>query len=227
MQIHELPTGTLGDSDYAAIDDGSTNRKLALKSAINGLISAGISAIQSALTTAQNNITALQNSMSTANTNIGALQTKVGSAATTNVGDGSLAGAVGNTVMGTTATTLSGAIKEHEDLIGNTDITGIGDGTLTGAIDSVNAKFLYENLSFTNLSISVPANSAVNSDGLISTAKDGYTTLIAVIGRMDGGNNGYVQATYTTNNGNVRFYNGASSAATITRIDVRVLYQKN
>ena len=137
MQIHELPTGTLGDSDYAAIDNGSTNRKLSLKSAINSLITSGISAIQSALTTAQNNITALQNSMSTANTNIGALQTKVGSASTSNVGDGSLAGAVGNTVMGTTATTLSGAVKEHEDQIGNTDITGVGDGTITGAISTL------------------------------------------------------------------------------------------
>lgn len=139
MQIHELPTGTLGDSDYAAIDNGSTNRKLSLKSAINSLITSGISAIQSALTTAQNNITNLQNSMTTANTNIGALQTKVGSASTSNVGDGSLAGAVGNTVMGTTATTLSGAVKEHEDQIGNTDISGIGDGTITGALSSIDA----------------------------------------------------------------------------------------
>ena len=62
MQIHELPTGTLGDSDYAAIDNGTNNRKLSLKSAINSLIAAGVAAIQSALTTAQNNITALQNS---------------------------------------------------------------------------------------------------------------------------------------------------------------------
>lgn len=134
MQIHELPTGTLGDSDYAAIDNGTNNRKLSLKSAINSLITAGVSAIQSALTTAQNNITALQNSMATANTNIGALQTKVGAASTSNVGDGSLAGAVGNVVMGTAATTLSGAIKEHEDQIGATDISGIADGTITGAI---------------------------------------------------------------------------------------------
>lgn len=160
MQIHELPTGTLGDSDYAAIDNGSTNRKLSLKSAINSLITSGISAIQSALTTAQNNITALQNSMSTANTNIGALQTKVGSASTSNVGDGSLAGAVGNTVMGTTATTLSGAVKEHEDQIGNTDISGIGDGTVTGAIGalSVIGATYYDSAASTSLASATAAN---------------------------------------------------------------------
>lgn len=38
MQIHELNTGTLGDDDVTAIDDGSDTRKLPLKSAIMALI---------------------------------------------------------------------------------------------------------------------------------------------------------------------------------------------
>lgn len=203
MQIHELPTGTLGDSDYAAIDNGSTNRKLALKSAINSLITSGISAIQSALTTAQNNITNLQNSMSTANTNIGALQTKVGSAATTNVGDGSLAGAVGNTVMGTTATTLSGAIKEHEDQIGNTDISGIGDGTITGAVAVETGTLSYGQTYFTNgnswikkegnvvcVVLSGTAASAWSGSHVLATIPSGFRPSATVTGYLYDGTNG-------------------------------------
>ena len=183
MQIHELPTGTLGDSDYAAIDNGSTNRKLSLKSAINSLITSGISAIQSALTTAQNNITSLQNSMSTANSNITALQTKVGSASTVNVGDGSLAGAVGNTVMGTTATTLSGAVKEHEDQIGNTDITGVDDGTITGAIDMINSSLTGSVTSYTpSFTVSSGTNPTV---GNITFRYFVTGTLMVVSGRFN------------------------------------------
>ena len=219
MQIHELPTGTLGDSDYAAIDNGSTNRKLSLKSAINSLITAGISAIQSALTTAQNNITALQNSMSTANTNIGALQTKVGSASTSNVGDGSLAGAVGNTVMGTTATTLSGAVKEHEDQIGNTDISGIGDGTITGAIEEVGDR---TTLKMIDLPVTVDSNATFRFETVSSGAVTKDNLIAAfVIGTNNVTCDIYSYSTYVY--GRLRSYSSttAASAGTYT---VRVWY---
>ena len=30
MQIHELPTGTIGDTEYSPIDNGTSNRKITL-----------------------------------------------------------------------------------------------------------------------------------------------------------------------------------------------------
>ena len=238
MQIHELPTGTLGDSDYAAIDNGSTNRKLSLKSAINSLITAGISAIQSALTTAQNNITALQNSMSTTNTNIGALQTKVGSASTSNVGDGSLAGAVGNTVMGTTATTLSGAVKEHEDQIGNTDISGIADGTLTGAVAVETGTLSYGTTYFTNANSSLKkvgnivcvilsgtAASSWSGSHVLATIPSGFRPASTVTGFLyDGTNAGGGNLVNILDSGNIQTPSAFPSVNSGVNIRLVVVY---
>lgn len=46
---------------------------------------------------------------------------------------------IGDSAMGTTATTITGAIAEHSNKIGNNSIVGIGDNTLTGAIAALAA----------------------------------------------------------------------------------------
>lgn len=76
MQIHELPTGTIGSTEYSPIDNGTSNRKITLASIGDYII----------------------NTLKT----LGGAQKSVGEY-------------IGNSAMGTTATTITGAIAEHEE----------------------------------------------------------------------------------------------------------------
>lgn len=72
---------------------------------------------------------------------------------------------IGNTAMGTTATTVTGAIKEHSNKIGNTSM-GTTATTLTGAIKEnndkitqfVRSKKLTKDAASTSYAITIPAN---------------------------------------------------------------------
>lgn len=109
MQIHDLPDGTIGATEYTPIDNGSTNRKTTL-SAIGTYI---INTVTASLGGVTRTIKAA----------IDAAWTKLGSGSISNVG-ADVSAAIGNTSLGTTATSLSGAIAEHEG-----DITALGQLT--------------------------------------------------------------------------------------------------
>lgn len=128
MQIHDLPNGTIGATEYAPIDNGTTNRKTTL-SAIGTYII--------------NNVTeALGGVTRTLKAAIDAAWTKLGSGSISNVG-ADVSAAIGNDALGTTATSLSGAIAEHEG-----DITALGEAV--------------ENITYAN-GTRIPANSDLNN----------------------------------------------------------------
>ena len=125
MQIHELPTGVASSSDYLAMDDGTSTRKAhfsGFNAADNPVTFTtrdeasptewkGFSAMESGST-----IAVLMNRISAGISNVRYLRS-----------------VLGTTALGTTATTITGAIRELVNKIGAT-ATGLTATTITGMI---------------------------------------------------------------------------------------------
>ena len=130
MRITDLSeASSLGANEYTVIDDGSTTRKYPYKDAKDQTIAytsgdeSSPSAWKSMTTMGTAALSALMGILSTAVSNVRWLYSKLGT-----------------TAMGTTATTVTGAIAEHETdisglttLVGNTTM-GTTATTVTGAV---------------------------------------------------------------------------------------------
>ena len=125
MQIHELPSGVPSSDDYLAMDDGLSTRK----------------AHFSGFNAADNPVTFITRDEATptewkgfsameSGSKLSVLLNRV-SAAVSNVRY--LRSVLGTTALGTTATTITGAIKELVNKIGST-ATGLTATTITGMI---------------------------------------------------------------------------------------------
>lgn len=147
MQIHELPTGVASSSDYLAMDDGASTRKAhfsGFNAADNPVTFTtrdesdptewkGFSAMASGST-----IAVLMNRISAGISNVRYLRS-----------------VLGTTTLGTTATTVTGAIRELVNKIGST-ATGLTATTITGMIKELRVG-IGKTLSYTSSAdISVP-----------------------------------------------------------------------
>lgn len=125
MQIHELPTGVPSSDDYLAIDDGLSTRKTHFS---------GFNAADNPATfiTRDESSPAEWKGFSTmeSGSTISVLLNRI-SAGVSNVRY--LRSIIGTTALGTTATTITGAIKELVNKIGSTT-TGLAATTITGMI---------------------------------------------------------------------------------------------
>lgn len=117
MQIHELGTRTPGVYDYAALDTGSQTYKAKvgdLKPQYTSYDAASPTSWADFATMGSNTpISTFFERVTYIARNVRYLWKLIGSSNFSNVAE-TISGAIGNTALGTTATTLSGAIAEHE-----------------------------------------------------------------------------------------------------------------
>lgn len=153
MEIHELPTDTPTSADYLAMDDGTSSRKTKFSDfeAGDNLVTftnrdtaeptawAGFSVMESGT-----KLSALMNRISAAVANVRWLRTYLGS-----------------TALGTSATTISGAIRELVNKIGST-ATGLTATTITGMIRELHSA-IGQITSFTSSADVVVASSTSDS----------------------------------------------------------------
>lgn len=137
MQIHELPSGTVSNADYVAIDNGESTRKALVQNI-------DMSNNEVAFTSGDSETPTAWESVALITT--GALSTLMANLSKIAKNVRFLWQKIGNVTMGTTATTVTGAIAEHE-------------GDLTALSSSVNA----------NAGAIVTLNS--NLDALITTGR--------------------------------------------------------
>ena len=139
---------------------------------------------------------------------------------------------LGNTSMGTTATTVTGAIKEHSNKIGNTSM-GTTAQTLTGAIaehegdiSALNGKWVVETKTLSVPNVAAGATQWVTS----SIAKSGYTAVGAVGWYFAGGTANSFLFPYSMrvvgNNSSVAVRNLGIDASSGVSMQIDVLYQK-
>lgn len=146
-------------------------------------------------------------------TAVSVMQSVLGDDVISNVGD-SVTEAIGNTALGTTATTLSGAIAEHESELGNTDISGIGGGTVTGAISTLNSK-----TNFTRKSThSAETTTAALTTEWVNVPYPSSGTAIAITGYYINGNStaSIYNIRFATNYVQVALRNNANVSTTYT-----------
>lgn len=151
MQIHELPTDSPTTAeDYLAIDDGTSTRKALFSGfeaggnevTFTSGDSASPSTWQTVSTMASGTLSTLMNGLSKMASNARYLysvigQTALGTTATTITGAiAEIVGKIGNTAMTTTATTLTGAIKEVKDSV--SALSNVTSETLTFNNDTTN-----------------------------------------------------------------------------------------
>lgn len=127
MQIHELPTGIPTIDDYAAIDNGSATRKVQIKNFDIGLNPVNFDSYDknTAQATSWQDAQKITSGLS--------LKTILMRASCLLCNVRYLYNYIGDTVLATTASTISGAINELKNKIG-TDAMHTSASTLTGAI---------------------------------------------------------------------------------------------
>lgn len=163
MQIHELPTGVASSDDYLAMDDGTSTRKAhfsAFNAADNPVTFTsrdesaptewkGFSAMETG-----SKLSVLMNRISAGISNVRYLRSFIGT-----------------TALGTTATTITGAIKELVNKIGSTS-TGLTATTITGMIREL------------RLSIGYTKSFTSSADQTIPFSSSG-TSVYAAVGSID------------------------------------------
>ena len=154
MQIHELPTGVPSSDDYVAMDDGTSTRKAhfsGFNAADNPVTFTtrdessptewkGFSAMESG-----SKLSVLINRASAAASNVRYLRS-----------------VLGTTALGTTATTITGAIHELVNKIGAT-ATGLSATTITGMIKELRLAIGYTKSFASPADLSIPYSSGGSS----------------------------------------------------------------
>lgn len=145
MKIHELNTRTPSTSDYLALDNGTQTYK-----AKTGDLKPEYSSSDMLNPTtwtdfdllgANAKLTSVLEKITKIAKNVRYFRKLIGSGSFSNVA-ATIAGAIGNTALPTTATSLSGAIAEHEGDISNinADISTI-NGNLTPSVESISSSY--------------------------------------------------------------------------------------
>jgi len=129
MEIHELPNGTPTSSDYLAIDNG-TSRKTGFSSFELGDNNVTFSSGDTTTPVSWQSVSALAS---------GTLKSVLNGVSTMMANSRYMWGLIGSTVMGTTATTITGAIAEIVAKLGNNSM-GTTATTITGAIYELSQK---------------------------------------------------------------------------------------
>lgn len=137
MQIHELNSATPAATDSIAMDNGTDTYKATPTTVVSNSAPTFTSGDASSPTAWE--------SVSTISSGLG-FGTLLNRITTMIKNVRYLYSRQGNTALTTTATTITGAINEHETditatntLMGDTSISDIGGGTVTGAISSLNS----------------------------------------------------------------------------------------
>lgn len=156
MQIHELNSATPAATDSIAMDNGTDTYRATPTTVVSNSAPT--------FTTGDASSPTAWESVSTISSGLG-FGTLLNRITTMIKNVRYLYSRQGTTAMGTTATTITGAIAEHETditatnaLMGDTSISGIGGGTVTGAISTINS----------SLSKTTGSGSASNSFGTIT-----------------------------------------------------------
>lgn len=163
MQIHELPAQTTAaDADVVAVDNGTTTQKMTvanLGKKITEDAAPAFTSGDSSEAASWTNVDAVTSGLSLKNIlnrittmmkNVRYLYSLLGTTDITGSGKNTVSGAIGGTSISDIGDgTLTGAVDALNGKIGETDISGIG-GTVTEAISKLNTDVNdYSHLSFT------------------------------------------------------------------------------
>ena len=147
MQIHELNSATPAATDSIAMDNGMDTYRATPTTVVSNSAPT--------FTTGDASSPTAWESVSTISSGLG-FGTLLNRITTMIKNVRYLYSKQGNTALTTTATTITGAINEHETditatntLMGDTSISGVGDGTVTGAISSINSSLSISSGTFT------------------------------------------------------------------------------
>lgn len=185
MHINDLPAGSPTEDDYLAIDNGISHRKVKFSQfdakgntvTFTSGDAETPTAWKSVAVLASGTLSSLLNAVSKMCSNIRYLRsfvgtTSMGTTATTVTGAvKEIMNKIGSTSMGTTATTLTGAIKEHTTALTQSNLTAKLSGLLSrGAVSAFNDAKTSGVYTYTSSATNRPPT---NAGGVLVVVKNG------------------------------------------------------